>query len=138
MANKRFTLKQITKQIDTLSTRLKEQSLRLDAGEQPKTLDDYHQLQAQVDELSNSLSHLRRDFNQSVEEPVKQSGNELITSLMLKATPEQLVQLQQELRSMNGQGNGLDKSDNDQVIQVDSSQDSQVDYNDNQNNNPQF
>lgn len=138
MANKRFTLKQITKQIDTLSARLKEQSLRLDAGEQPKTLDDYHQLQAQVDELSNSLSHLRRDFNQSVEEPVKQSGNELITSLMLKATPEQLVQLQRELRSMNGQVNGLDKSDNDQAIQVDSSQDSQVDYNDNQNNNPQF
>lgn len=138
MANKRFTLKQITKQIDTLSARLKEQSLRLDAGEQPKTLDDYHQLQAQVDELSNSLSHLRRDFNQSVEEPVKQSGNELITSLMLKATPEQLVQLQRELRSMNGQGNGLDNSDNDQSIQVDSSQDSQVDYNDNQNNNPQF
>ena len=101
-------------------------------------MDDYHQLQAQVDELSNSLSHLRRDFNQSVEEPVKQSGNELITNLMLKATPEQLVQLQRELRSMNGQENGLDKSDNDQAIQVDSSQDSQVDYNDNQNNNPQF
>lgn len=87
MANKRFTLKQITKQIDTLSARLKEQSLRLDAGEQPKTLDDYHQLQAQVDELSNSLSHLRRDFNQSVEEPVKQSGNELIGPSCTHAYP---------------------------------------------------
>lgn len=91
-------LSQVKKQVESLYHRLETQRLQIDGVGSIHNLESLKKSSDEVHEIESLMAKLKTEFSVAAEKPLDDALNELTNHVILKGSPEQLVEYQRKLK----------------------------------------